>query len=238
MMTRRTRHRLCAAMSLLFLVGCARYGPNLLEPDLRAGGNYGLPLPVSRGAVLPTAGVADSLLAAEGEDEEFVGLLTQPTPELTEERAKRFGVRLGLVIPAAAEEGSWDSGLRAGLYYRGGRKTVYELGFDYTSAGADFEKGATISSTIYSLRYDILFGRWSDSDRKATFYLLAGGEIGQESGTWDATGDTLEARGGGIDLGLGLGSPKGSWDARVVYSVLIGTDNAAGTIMAAFGYAF
>lgn len=224
-MTERSRHHLCAVISLLFFVGCA-------------GGNYGLPLPVSLGAVLPTVGVADFLLAAEAEDDEFVGLLTQPTPEPARERASRFGVRLGIVMPAATEEGSWDSGLRAGLYYRGGRKTVYELGFDYTSAGADFGKEATISSTIYSLRYDVLFGRWSDSDRKATFYLLGGGEIGQESGTWEATGDTLEARGGGIDLGMGLGSPTGSWDARFVYTVLIGTDNAAGTVMAAFGYAF
>jgi hypothetical protein len=225
-MTDRGASFVCAVVSLSLFSGCV-------------GGGYGTPLSSSRVSVFPDAGVAMLLLAAGDEDDEFVGLLTRPAPpEQSAVRASRFGVRVGILTPMAPEEGTWSTGLRAGVYYRGAGGTVYEIGADYTSVEADLGMGATVSTTIYSVRCDILLGRWSDLDRKATFYLLGGGELGMETGIWESTGDELEARAGGVNLGIGLASPKGSWDARFVYSILMGSDNAAGAIGATMGFAF
>jgi len=225
-MTDRGASFVCAVISLSLFAGCA-------------GGGYGVGLSVPRASVFPDAGVATLLLAADDEDDEFMGLLTQPAPPVQSAvRVSRFGVRAGILAPTAPEEGDWSAGFRAGVYYRGSGGTVYELGADYTSAEADLGMGATVSTKVYSFRCDVLFGKWSDADSKATFYLLGGGELGMETGTWESTGEELEARAGGVNLGIGLASPKGSWDARVVYSVLVGSDNAAGTIGATMGFAF
>jgi hypothetical protein len=179
-------------------------------------------------------GVAGLFLAADDEDEEFVGLLTQPT-DLPVERSGRFGVRVGLMLPVAVEEGSWDSGLRAGLYYRGGSKTVYEFGLDYASIESD--DGLTSSALLF-LRGDVLFGRWSEDDDKAGFYFLAGIQGISEQAELSGSGKTESRTGGGLNLGLGIGSPKGKWDVRAAYSIVLGSDNAKGDVIVATGFAF
>ena len=42
----------------------------------------------------------------------------------------------------------------------------------------------------------------------------------------------------GVNLGLGVGSAKGAWDVRTVYSVLLGSDNAEGDFLVAAGFSF
>ena len=159
-------------------------------------------------------------------------------PEEPLRRGSRFGVRGGFLMTAPADEGSWGPGLTGGLYYRGGRRTAWELGADYASLDADYGEGRRVSSEIVFLRCDLLFGRRGDAGRKVTTFYLGGVQVGLESATWKATGDTAQRKGGGVNIGAGVGSPSGSWDARVVYSFLIGSDNVTGTIVAAFGYAF
>lgn len=159
-------------------------------------------------------------------------------PEEQPGRAGRFGVRAGLLMAAGAAEGTWDPAIAAGLYYRGGRGTVYELGVDYASLGADYGGGRTGSSDILFLRCDVLFRRWAVARGSPVFFLLGGAELGLESATWEPTGDTVGRRSSSVNIGAGVGSPLGSWDARAVYSRLIGSDNAAGTVMTAFGFSF
>ncbi len=191
------------------------------------------------GRVLPAAAVDE----APEEVPRFLRPPVEPSPgpalpEGPTERAGRFGVRAGLLVTTAASEGSWEQALRAGLYYRGGRSKVFELGVDYAAVDADYGGGRTASSEVLFLRCDFLFGRRSGAGRKATLFLIGGAELGLERATWEPTGETADRRGASVNLGAGVGSPSGSWDARVVYSLLIGADNATGTVMAALGFSF
>lgn len=141
-------------------------------------------------------------------------------------------------MPTSAEDGSWESAARLGLYYRSGRKTAFELGIDYASVDGEYGPGETVTSKMYFLRFDTVFGFSSGDDRTARFFLLGGGELGLESATWEPTGDTADRESGSLNIGAGIGSPSGSWDARVVYSFFVGSENAAGAVMTAFGFAF
>jgi hypothetical protein len=192
-------------------------------------------------AVAPLLEVSTLLLSAEDDEDEFVGLLTQPEPQtevaVVTSGGATFGVRAGVLSPMAAAKGTWSSGLRAGAYLRGGSAKKFEIGLDYSRVEADYDRGATVSSTIVSGRFDILFGSWDDPDKNTVLYFLGGGEVGQESGTWDATGEALDAMGGAGNVGVGLGSSTGSWDARAVYSILAG-DNVSGLMSVSFGYGF
>lgn len=209
--------------------------------------------PVSRSTFSPLGGLPFDSLCAAGTKapDEVPRLLRPPEPPALpsdETRPKgpgmrgRFGVRAGSLMTLRAENATWSPGVRAGAYYRGGglasRRMVYELGIDYMSVTGDHGEGATVSSEIYVLRCEVLFGRWASAGRKATFYLLGGGEFGQETRTWEPTGDTAETQGGGVNVGLGVGSPKGSWDARVVYSIFTGSDEAQDGLLVALGFAF
>ena len=84
-----------------------------------------------------TSSVPGSLFATtEGAPDIFPRLLRpkgEPAPEEPLGRTSRFGLRLGLLIPTSAEDGTWESAARLGLYYRSGRKIAFELGIDYAS---------------------------------------------------------------------------------------------------------
>ena len=68
--------------------------------------------------------------------------------------------------------------------------------------------------------------------------LLGGAEVGWERATWEPTRDALRTQGGGINIGIGVASPKGSWDLRAVYSILTGSGNAQDGVLVAFGFGF
>lgn len=219
---------IAVAAALLLAIGCAS-GPVAVH------------VPRDTVAVAPLLQVSTFLLSADDDEDEFVGLLTQPEPQpevvVVEDSGASFGVRAGVVSPMAAAKGTWNSGLRAGAYFRGGSGKKFEIGIDYSRVEADYDRGATVTSTIITGRFDILFGSWENPDKSTTFYFLGGGEVGQESGTWESTGDSLDTMGGAGNVGIGLGSSKGTWDARAVYSVLAG-DNASGLMSVSFGYGF
>lgn len=202
-----------------------------------------------RWAKAPGSGSAMGfLLAAGDEDDEFGELLMVPEPqetpepappEETPERAGRFGVRCGLLMTAAAGEGSWSPTVCAGVYYRGAhlvsKRIVYELGLDYIPV----ERGdGYVSSSLYLLRGEILFGNWSAEDKGTSLYVLGGADVISENGTREVTGEVESALAAGINLGVGFGSTKGVWDARVVYSLFPGSGNVKGNILVAAGVSF
>lgn len=161
-----------------------------------------------------------------------------PVPAETPGRASRFGLRLGLLLPTSVEDGSWESAARAGLYYRSGRRTAFEIGIDHASLAGVAAPGQTVASKITFLRFDALFGLAGGGGSGAGLFLLGGAELGLEKATWEATGDAADRKSGGLNVGVGLGPRSGRWDARVVYSIFVGSDNAAGSLTTTVGYAF
>ncbi len=223
--------RVCfsAAVALSFLAGCIAVAQYPSSSDLRTN-------------ALPSVGIADSLLAASDEDEGFVELLTPPTPgppPEKPERANRFGLRLGYLATVAAEETGWNPAVCAGVYYRRAKppssRSVLEIGFDYIPL--EREDGS-VSTTLYQFRGEMLFGKWNSQEGKTSFYFLGGGDLVSEQGTQEASGTAGSNFVGGINLGLGFGSTKGSWDVRAVYSLFPGSPNVKGNVLVAAGFSF
>lgn len=197
------------------------------------------PPALSRTRVLP---------AAEGEEDEFGVLLEepkpvepapapapQPAPE-PKEREWRAGLRAGLLVTGPTEE-AWNAAFFLGGYYRGSplKRLVYELGVDLATVESD--DGSTTSQLLF-LRGEVLLGKWNPEEEGTSFYALAGAQGISEQAKLNGSGKTEPRMGASINLGVGLGSVKGAWDARVVYSVVVGSDNAKGSILAAAGFSF
>ena len=49
---------------------------------------------------------------------------------------------------------------------------------------------------------------------------------------------TVSSMGAAANLGAGISSRNGSWDARAVYSIFMGSDNASGAFLTAVGFSF
>ena len=186
------------------------------------------------------------LLAAGDEDDEFGELLMVPEPEETPEPAPvapppkarewRLGLRAGLFLTGPSKA-DWDPGFCMGAFYRGApqKRLVYELGLDY--AGIESADGSTASGLMF-FRGEALFGTWNSEEKATSFYVLAGAQGISERADLTGSGGAETRMGAGINLGLGMGSVKGTWDVRTVYSVLLGSDNAEGDVLVAAGFSF
>ena len=69
-------------------------------------------------------------------------------------------------------------------------------------------------------------------------YVLAGAQGISESATLYGSGPAESRMGAGVNLGVGFAAPKGRWDLRAAYSVVLGSDNASGSILVAAGTSF
>jgi hypothetical protein len=152
-------------------------------------------------------------------------------------RAKlRIGLRAGSLSSDGAES-DWEDVESYGLFLRRvpleRSKASLELGVDYA---APETADGLVSSTIYVVRADLLVGRFGG--RGATAYLLLGGHAIMEEATRNATGESMTGRGGGAEVGLGLGSRSGRWDLRGVYSLLLASENTDSNLSLSFGLAF
>lgn len=192
----------------------------------------------------PLSAAGTGLLSAAGEEEEFGILLEKPKPRGPEaegpstpaERQWRLGLRAGMLVTGPSGE-AWNAALCLGGYYRRSCQghLVYELGVDLASV--ESADGSTTSRLLF-LRGEALFGKWNTEGRGASVYALAGAQAIGEQAKLSGSGNTESRMGAGINLGLGLGSVKGAWDVRTVYSVLLGSDNAKGDFLVAAGLSF
>ncbi len=173
-----------------------------------------------------------ALTAAADEAHEIIPRLTRPLG-----RAGRLGFRGGYLVVAETDIGRWEPSFLAGIYYRGGRFPVHEVGLDLATVAGEYVSGETATSEIYFVRFALLFGRWEGS-AGTTVYFLSGAEVGLENATWDATGYVLHRQALAVSVGLGLGSSSGLWDARVAYSFFAGSDGSTGSLLAALGFSF
>ena len=182
-------------------------------------------------------------LPAGDEDDEFVGLLTpkdiEPAPvpafEPAPSAANRFGLRLGM-LAVHGDTTTWDPALRLGGYYRRNGRSVHEIGAEIMLAEGEESGGGAVSTQIVLLRYDMLLGKQQDDG--VAFRVVGGFEIGFETATWELTGDASQRTGGAVNIGMNIGEHSGAWDARVAYSLIPGSDNTSGGILATFGFAF
>jgi hypothetical protein len=156
----------------------------------------------------------------KGEGDEVEGGLEEPEPlppvEVVE-RPRRLGVRGGLMVPGDAEEESWEPTAVFGLYFRPARtlsaRVAYEMGFDYASVKRN---DGFVTSHLYVLKGGLVFGRSNNgespslSPAAAVFFLTSvGAAIGDSS--WEATDDDDSSSAGMLEVGLGIGPPRGPW---------------------------
>jgi hypothetical protein len=222
------RRRLCAAVSILVLAGCA-------GRDLRVS------LTESRAAATAPGRVAGLLLGSDDEEEGYVSLLAlAPAPvEQPAPRATRLGIRGGYLLTGEAEQPGWNPSFCAGVYFRRAKppspRAVYELGADYIPLERD---DGAVSTTLYLLRAELLWGSWRMEDRSTSFYLLVGGNVISENGVFNGSEDSGSNLAYGVNLGLGLGSTRGRWDLRGVYSRFPVSTNVKDNVLVAMGFAF
>ncbi|MBN1809836.1 MAG: hypothetical protein JW909_12275 [Planctomycetes bacterium] len=187
---------------------------------------------------------ATRLTAADDEEGEFTGILTVPVnpPDVPvpppAPKTGRFGFRAGFLMPMGADEGEWGSAVSAGVFLRSikgaDRNKALEFGVDFASTETD---DGAVSSTLISLRGDLLFGRWDPGAGGTSTYFLGGIDIYSENA--DVGGGSSEsATALGVNLGVGLGAASGGWDMRAVYTLYPGSGNVGGGFMVAFGLAF
>lgn len=202
-----------------------------------------------RTSYLPRTG--PHLAAFFDDEDEIPRLIRPPRPPrpllpaeiregLQAPRVPRAKFKLGLRargLSSGRAERKWENALSYGIFLKRvplerGRVSL-ELGADYTAV--DTTDGL-VSSTMYVLRADLLLGKFGG--KGATPYLLLGGHGVIEEGTRNATGEALSGRGGGVDVGVGLGARSGRWDIRAAYSLLFASENTDSSVAVSLGFAF
>jgi hypothetical protein len=142
----------------------------------------------------------------------------------------RMGARVGYVLPVAEDLDDYAGSVEVGAYYAGVLKRLpYEIGFDAawieTDAGGD-------KAGLYTLRFDTFFagtGAYSGP----MYYFLGG--LGASLATPDV-GDSELA--GSVNLGFGIAMSDNRFDMRASYSVMLGSDNINGLVIAGVGMHF
>ena len=170
--------------------------------------------------------------------EEGMTIIAQPEEEgaaageVLEEKLLVFGVRLGVFAPSGSKEefAEYDVGPLGGAFLRGlqlaEKSLAWEAGVELTGLDTPELYGST---NLLRLRGSILYGKWY-SESSTKFYLLGGGALLVEMEA-DTSGKV-----GSLDLGAGI--CLGKLDARVGFSVLIGSQNVKNVATAAVGYLF
>ena len=177
----------------------------------------------------------------EAPDELTVLVRPHPAPPVVPERARspgRFGLRFGYMVVTATRDSDWDPAVAVGVFYRSAGEVAYEFGIDYVSLAGTLGDGEGVESRTYHFRCAAILRRRNGAGGGPGPYLLGGAMAGLESGTWGLTGDSFVAGGGGINLGFGVGPTEGRWDARIVYSIFVVSEEVKGAIQATVGFPF
>ena len=190
----------------------------------------------------PVTPVATTLRPTTQPAPEAAELPSPPEPEPSvEDRARFFGARAGMFLPAAVADESYTEAFTFGAFYAGEfpltlglPKLPFEAGLD--AAWSDSRDGR-VKAGFYSARFDLLFSDWSSQPPRPDFYLLGGyglvlASLEVDGGRTD--GEYVSA----FNLGAGLGSVEQRWDARVAYSILAGSGNVRGLFSLSGGYRF
>jgi hypothetical protein len=132
--------------------------------------------------------------------------------------------------PAAMVVGQHYAGTTAGIF--GLKSLPYELGLDMAYAKSS---DGSESWMIFQPFVDLLLSKWLHTESGTDGYGL----IGYRMLMLDRTGpSSTNEVGSAIDLGGGVTSLVGRWDARLVYSVVLGSGTIDGLLMLTGGYRY
>lgn len=148
-----------------------------------------------------------------------------PVPRPPSEGARDgIGLRVGAMLPASGDVAGYGANPAIGVSYRRG---ILEVGLDLGAA----EEAGGYKSTPLVWRLDVVFGR------KAA-YLLAGGGFAEEFVDDSRDGRSYTNGAFGLNLGAGYHFAGGRADVRVVYQILLGSDNVGGQSALTVGWRF
>jgi len=138
----------------------------------------------------------------------------------TGSRDSRFGLFYNRVAPGSS---GWEQGNRLGLFYRMGLPNRMPLELSVDLGRMENEDGS-VSSDFVSTRAQLAFS----SKRKPTLYPFAGLGVVFERTDLRITGSEEERHSATLDMGFGVGNPRGRWNVRFGYSFLPGSSNVDG----------
>ena len=146
-------------------------------------------------------------------------------------------MRAGVSLTGSGDYADYETNPLFGVYYRPGRsngsKLDYELALGF---GGEEEEGGYESHTItgdLNVRFTL-----GDAGAKARGYLLSGLGGTVEPVVDLASGESYTNYAGMLNLGGGYSFGGGRFDTRLVYGVLLGSENVAGRARLTFGYGF
>jgi len=214
----------------ILLVGCGRSA--FMEVGRHAGGAV-LFLP---GAGEEAAGPDDFVEEAEGPapvEPEPARPAEPPKEEPPERRAIGLGVRAGAMLPGTGKKEDYLTGLMLGLFWRPGRngsRLGYELELAYRQGESEsgLEQRRLIAGHANGLWH---FAR----NEVLSAYALGGLGLVSETVEDEELG-TSSTLGSSMDFGVGV--TVSGVDARVTYSILLGSENVGGAFGASLGYVF
>jgi hypothetical protein len=214
-------------VSALALAGCG----GLADWD------HARPLGVARGG--PAVEMASAFLLSADESEDIGGIDTAtlaPPPRLDGAAKKTLGIgiRGGAIVPAAAELAAFEPGTIVGAYWRP-PVSIGKLGIELEVAVSQNESaGGYESSTLMRAGASALL--YLRRRGALDLYTLGGASLLSEQ-TEDEDLGAETATGASVDIGLGATVGR-RVDARVTYSMLVGSENVSGIAGGSLGYAF
>ena len=150
-------------------------------------------------------------------------------------KLKGLGIRAGYMIPKNAERVDFEPAVSFGLFWRqalgGNSRFGYELEMNFT--GGESESGLEESNLVGGHAHG-LWRLYQDDNWHA--YALGGVSILTESASDRELGGN-SATASSVGIGAGATFAR-RYDARLVYSFLIGSDNVGGTVAASLGVMF
>ncbi len=137
---------------------------------------------------------------------------------------------MGVLIPTGAAVQDYSASILFGGYYLGCMERMpFEIGVDL--AWIDSKDGS-VEAMLYPIRFDCLFSfsKWNAFHPQPDVYGVVGLQAIPDSAASAGGGSESEVA-GGLNLGVGLLWPKTGWDARLTYSMMMGSDNIKGLLM-------
>ena len=148
---------------------------------------------------------------------------------------KGLGIRAGYMVPTSADRVDFEPAVSFGVFWRaalrGNSRFGYELELNFTGGESEsgLEESSLVGGHVHALWRLYLKDSWHA-------YVLGGISILTESADDQELGSN-SATGSSVGLGVGATFAR-RYDARLVYSFLIGSDNVGGTVAASLGVMF
>ena len=145
-----------------------------------------------------------------------------------------IGARAGLLMPGGADDNAYLTSITLGAFYPGRLPKLMGL------EGVPFEAGLDIAwsessngdrtASLALIRFDCLLSKWRQLGSKPELYGLVGYQVVGDSGSGESSSS--------LNLGGGFMWPGKGWDARLTWSILIGSGNDGDMVLMTAGYTF